>query len=449
MSRSKKQCPHPAAGRFFWVAVTAVFLLGLFLRIRALDIRPQLPPSLRQTDTDATRWTPARLYQYLENDEKIYIALVEQLDRGHGYTLQGHPILHEPWIVHEQYDRKLFFHPPGGIALFWLAHRIAGDAGYALAQLLSFSIFFWSTFLLGRVLLQPFNRTAALSLAVAAAFTPIMTQVAGRLWLDGPLLAFSAAATALFVLSVKRNSTGLVCAGAVLLGYASLIKLTAFLVVPGMAAIAWTITPRKQRRAMLLRGLLFVAVAVLIQSPWEIWQWRTVGSPFPTWAGKPSPQLIATNFYVRYLTVMRSPWIYAELLPQTIWTLVPSLVLLAAQWRKRELRNRGLALVFWMAVVLAFHITLGAIGYSKLLRYIILVTPATAVLFALVVGGAMEMIRGREPIAGGRTATIALLILAAIGLGLEITQGLKTALVDNRSGDIIRPLPGLRGIDYD
>ncbi len=429
-------------GELVWVAVTVVFLLAAFLRIQALDLSLRTPPWWRQPPADATRWTPARCYQCLECDEVIYVVLVEQLDRGNGYTLQGHPILKDPRIVREQYDRKLFFHPPGGIALFWLTYWIAEDAGYALAQVLCFGIFFWSMILLGWVLLYPFNKMGVLSLAVVAAFTPIMTHVAGRFWLDGPLLAFSTAATALFVLSLKRRNTGLVCAGAVLLGYASLIKVTAFLIVPGIAAIAWAITPREQRPAMLLRGLLFVAIAILVQLPWEIWQWRVVGSPFPTWV--PVKQLLKINPYVRYLTVTRSPWIYLELLPQVIWTLVPSLVLLAAQWRNRELRNRGVALVLWIVVVVAVHTTLGMIGYSKVLRYVILVTPATVALFALVVGGAIEAMRERNQFLAPRAATIALLILAAIGAALEITQGLKTPLVDNQRLDLIRSLTGFR-----
>jgi 4-amino-4-deoxy-L-arabinose transferase-like glycosyltransferase len=425
-----------------WGTIAVVFLLGLILRVMAMDSRPSW------STTNATRWQPARFTPYLENDEKIYIALTEQLDTGKGYTLQGHRILREPWIVREQYDRPLFFHPPGGIAFFWLIHRIVGNTGYALAQILGFAIFFWSALLLGWVVLQPFNRIALLTLAVLAAFTPIMAHVAGRFWLDGPLLAFSTAAVAVFLLGLKRRSTLLVCLAAALLGYASLIKLAAFLVIPGAAALAWAVTPRGQRRSLIARGLLFVGIAGLIQLPWEIWQWRVVGSAFPTLAGKPVEQLVRTNRYVFYLTVVRSPWVYVELLPQVIWTLVPSLVLLAMQWSNRELRKRGAALVFWIVLVVGIHVALGAIGYSKVLRYVILVTPATVVLFALIVGGAVQVIHEGGWLPGGKVVTIALLLLATAGLGLEVIQGLKTSMADNRMMDLIRPLPVLREIFY-
>jgi 4-amino-4-deoxy-L-arabinose transferase-like glycosyltransferase len=426
--------------RIPWGAISVVFLLGLILRVMAMDTQ-----SVR-CDTNATRWQPVRYAPCLEIDEQIYIALTEQLQAGKGYTLQGHPILREPWLIPEQYDRPLFFHPPGGIVFFWLVHRIVGNAGYALAQVLSFAIFFWSALLLGWVVLQPSNRIAVLTLAVLAAFTPIMAHVTGRFWLDGPLLAFSTAAVAVFLLGLKCRSTLQVCLAAALLGYASLIKLEAFLVIPGAAALAWAVTPRGQRRSLLASGLLFVGIAGLIQLPWEIWQWRVVGSAFPTWAGKPVEQLVRTNYYVYYLTVVRSPWVYVELLPRVIWTLVPSLVLLAMQWSNRELRKRGAALVFWIVLIVGIHVALGAMGYSKVLRYVILVTPATVVLFALVVGGAVQVVREGGWLPGGRVVTSALLLLAVAGLALEVIQGLETSLADNRMMGLIRPLPVLHEI---
>ncbi len=420
-----------------WLAVGVLFLLGLMLRVMAMDL------PLRRSPVHATRWQPAGCVACLENDEKIFIALTEQLAAGKGYTLQGHPILQEPWISREQYDRPLFIHPPGGVALFWWSHEIAGDAGYALAQVSSFALFYWSSVLLGWLLLQPFDRIAVPTLALLAAVTPIMAHVAGRFWLDGPLLGFSSAAAALFLLGALRGKLLLVCLAGALLGVASLIKLTAFLVIPGVAALAWAIAKREQHRGLIRRGLLCVAIAGLIQLPWELWQWQAVGS---AWAGKPAGQLVRTNPYIHFVTVIRPPWVYLELLPQVLWTLVPSLVLWAMQWRSREIRRRGAALVCWIAVVCAAHVALGALGYGKLLRYVILVTPATIVLFALGVGGAVQAIREGKWLPGGKALTIAILLLAAIGLGLEVTQGLRTSLLDNQRLDLIHPLPVLRAL---
>lgn len=425
-----------------WGAIVLIFLLGLILRVMELDYWPS------GNTTNTTRWQPSPHTSELENDERIYIALTEQLDAGRGYTLHGHPILREPRIIPEQYDRPLFFHPPGGIAFFWLTHRIVGDAGYALAQVVSFVIFFWGALLLGWMVLQPSNRVAILILAVLAAFTPIMAHVTGRFWLDGPLLAFSTAAVAMFLLGIKRRSEWLVCIAAALLGYASLIKLTAFLVLPGAALLAWGVTPYNQRRSLLISSLLFIGIASLIQLPWEIVQWRLVGSIFPTWPGKPVEHLVRTNDYVHYLTVFRSPWIYLKFLPQIIWTLVPSLILLVMQWGNHELRKTGVALVFWIVLVVGIHVVLGATGYSKVIRYVILITPATIVLFALVVGGVVQVISEGRWLPGGSVVTLVLLLLAAAGLGLEVIQGIETSMVDNRVIELIHPLPVLHDYSY-
>jgi 4-amino-4-deoxy-L-arabinose transferase-like glycosyltransferase len=378
----------------------------------------------------------------LENDEKIYLALVEQLEAGRGYTLRGHSILRDPWMISEQYDRALFFHPPGGVALFWLFHRLAGSAGFALTELCSFAIFYWSTILLGRLVLGRLDLVAALALAIPAAFTPIVAQVTGRLWLDGPLVAFSTAAVAGFFWGIKQRRMSVVCLAGALLGYASLIKLTAFLVVPGVVALAWAIAPRGTKGDLLRATVAWLAVAGAIQLPWEIVQWRLEGSPFPAWAGKPSVDLVATNAYVHYLTATRSPLIYLELLPQVIWTLVPSVCLLACQWPDRELRRRGAALVLWMAVVVGALSVAGAFGYSKVLRYVILVTPAAIVLFALVVTGAADVLGSGA--AGRRARALRVLLLVAfVSLGLEVAQGAKTALFDNAYVDLIIPLLGI------
>ena len=85
-----------------------------------------------------------------EGDEHIYKTLVEQLDNGRGYTLQGSSLLEKGLIDKTQYDQPLFFHPPGGLVLFWVFHRIFGDWGFSIVQLLSYALFFWSMLFLAK-----------------------------------------------------------------------------------------------------------------------------------------------------------------------------------------------------------------------------------------------------------------------------------------------------------
>jgi 4-amino-4-deoxy-L-arabinose transferase-like glycosyltransferase len=428
--------------------VTVVFLAGLIVRVSAFTVPREIGP---QT-VPVSRWRPSAFTRSLENDEQIFLALTEQLDAGRGYNLRGHPILNQPWLAADQYGQALFFHPPGGIALFWIFHRVAGEAGPALAQLFCFVIFFWSVMLLGNTMLKPADGEISVDaptmalLAVSAAFTPIMAHVAGRLWLDGPQLAFSTAAWAVFALGWARRKTWIVCASGVLLGYACLIKLNAFLIVASVVAAGWAVTPREDRRRFVLACLLFVVIGVLVELPWNLWQWHLLGSPFPAWAGKPTALLVKSNRYVYYLTVIRPSWIYLELLPQVIWTAVPSLVLLGFEWRNRSVRALGLALVVGIAAVVGADIVLGAIGYSKVLRYAILITPAASLLFALVTGARFRLWRDTRPVPGGKPMVAALVVLAMAGLTAEVAQSLKTTFVDNAQIDLIQPLTGFRDL---
>jgi 4-amino-4-deoxy-L-arabinose transferase-like glycosyltransferase len=371
-----------------------------------------------------------------EGDELVYNALVENLDAGRGYTLQGHPLLEDPFIVRETYGRALFFHPPGGIGLFWAMHSLFGPAGFGLAQLLSFTVFFWSMLALARQVFGPLSRLQTVLVALLAGFTPIMTHVVSRHWLDGPLLAFSTAAAAVFMRGHRLDSMPWTCVAGVLLGYASLIKPTALLVVPGVIALAWAVgAPRL--RSLLLRGLCWAGVAACLLVPWQIHQWSVIGNPFAVSPGRPAPRLLATNRYVHYLTVIRPPWIYLSLLPRVVFTLGPSLVLLGVQWRDAMVRRVGLALVAWIGVVVAVHVVLGFFGYSKLLRYVILVTPSTVLLFALVTASAWNELRSGSLPLWSRGVRWALLGVALLACAIEIAQGLVTPLLD--PSDLIRP----------
>lgn len=374
---------------------------------------------------------------HIEGDELIYAALVENLDAGRGYTLQGHPLLEQPFIVKETYDRPLFFHPPGGIGLFWALHALFGRAGFGLAQLLSFAVFFWSLLALARQAFGPLSRLQAVSLALLAGFTPIMSHVTSRFWLDGPLLTSATAAAALFLRACRRDSIAASCAAGAVLGYASLVKPTAFLVVPGVVALAWAVGALGLRR-LAVQALCFVGVAGCVLAPWQLYQWSVIGNPFAVAPGRPASRLVAINRYVHYLTVGRSPWIYLSLLPRSVWTLVPSLLLLAACWRDAAVRRVGLALVGWIALVVAVHVVLGYHGYSKLLRYVILVTPATVLLFALVTRSAWQALRSGALRPVERAVLWGLFAVSLFGCLLELTQGVVTPFLD--PSDLIRPI---------
>src|SRR5262249_59958387 len=126
-----------------------------------------------------------------------------------------------------------------------------------------------------------------------------------------------------------------------------------------------------------------------------------------------APELVATNRFVHYTTVIRSPWVYLRLLPTVLWTFLPALALLVVQWSDDSIRRKGLALLLWIATVTGVHIGLGAIGYGKLLRYIVLVTPATVLLFGLVSSKARHVVKGGKTLRE-RISVLGVLLVAAM-----------------------------------
>lgn len=253
-SRAKQAHPAGSAHRFPWLPVTVYFLIGLLCRSMILT------------------------GVHNEGDEIIYSALVQELEAGRGYTLQATPLVRGGWLS-PQYGKALFFHPPGGIALFWLLYRVFGNVAYPLAQMLSYALFFWSMLFLGSVVHSPLRGAKVHFLAALSAFTPIMTHVTSRFWLDGPLLAFSTLASALFMFAVVRSSVLWATLAGLVMGYASWIKVPAFLILPGLLLLAWSVTESGSRRTTLRLGLLFTCLAVLIQLAWELWYWAAAGSP--------------------------------------------------------------------------------------------------------------------------------------------------------------------------
>jgi 4-amino-4-deoxy-L-arabinose transferase-like glycosyltransferase len=374
-----------------------------------------------------------------EGDEFIYKTLVEQLDNGKGYTLQGSSLLEKGLIDRIQYDRTLFFHPPGGIALYWVFYKVFGDFGFSLVQLFSYALFFWSMLFLAKSLNLTSSNVSLALVAGLSAFSPIMSHVTTKLWLDGPLLAFTPLAAAVYVWAIVHNRTRWVFIAGLILGYASLIKITAFLVVPGLILLCWFfLKPRKIKTCIQL-GLLFLATALIVQLPWELWQWIKVGSPFPSWAGRPSESLVESNKYVYYLTVIRSPWVYLKLTAIILWTSIPTLFLFILLWSNKSLRWLRLSLMIWILTVLTFHIILGFLGYSKVLRYVILMTPALIILFSSLLDEAVCRFKheGNSANTGILTIIICISLLAYV---MEILTGVNLLLFSHK--DIIFPLLG-------
>jgi 4-amino-4-deoxy-L-arabinose transferase-like glycosyltransferase len=374
-----------------------------------------------------------------EGDELIYKTLVEQLDNGRGYTLQGSYLLEKGLIDKTQYDQPLFFHPPGGMFLFWAFYRIFGDCGFSIFQILSYALFFWSMLFLAKSLNLTSSNLGLGLVSILSAFSPIMAHATAKFWLDGPLLAFTTLAVAIYAWALAHDRIRWVFIAGLILGYASLIKITAFLVVPGLILMSWYFLKPPTLKRFIQFGLLFLVTAFIVQTPWEFWQWLKVGSPFSEWVGRPSRSLLDSSRYVYYLTEIRSPWIYLRLTPLILWTSIPTLLLFPLMWGNGPKRWMRLSLLTWILTVLFFHIALGFIGYSKVLRYVILMTPALIILFSSLLDEAVYRYRNGDnpPI----TRTLAVIIsISLLAIVLEIATGINVLLFCNK--DIIYNIIG-------
>jgi hypothetical protein len=159
---------------------------------------------------------------------------------------------------------------------------------------------------------------------------------------------------------------------------------------------------------------------------------------------------------VAFLTVVRSPWIYLTLTPLVLTTMVPSGFLLLVRYA-RERADRSLArassafdghriataCLVWILLIIAFHVMLGYAGYSKLLRYVILIAPATTLLPALLLAsdGDGKEKSGRRSLLGRMEAFATLCLV--VGIVLEIGTGIHVAFQVQRA--LIVPFSGNPG----
>lgn len=366
-----------------------------------------------------------------EGDEVLYRALVEQLREGHGYTLQGHPVLDSGFFSREIYDEPIFpQHPPGGVLLFLACDALAPGRGGSVAQLVGFALFFAGTLVLWFAIEADPHPLGLTLTALACALSPLSVHVGMREWLDGPLLGFTTLGAAIYLLGVRRERGALAIAGALLLAGSMWIKLTAAVVFPWLIALSFSLVGPEGRRRAGRAALVLGGLALASFLPWALWQ-SAHGMPFGI-ARHASPDLIQQNRYIRFVNEVRSPLLYLLATPRVLWTLAPSAALL---WIRRDdprMRWRWLGLGLWIAGTLLVYTGIGALGYSKLLRYVVVVTPAAIVLFATLL---QHVWRDPERSA----AALAWASLGIAGLVLEMVHG---AMLLSDPRHLIVPLLG-------
>jgi len=367
-----------------------------------------------------------------EGDEVIYRALMDQVRSGAGYTLRGHPLLERSVIDPEVYDKPVFpQHPPGGVMLFLACDLLTPGKGASTAQIFAYGLFFVGALLLWFAI-EPDPAPLGTSIvAVAAAFSPIASHVVTRQWLDGPLLGFTTLGAGVLLLGVRSRRWFVMLLGGVLLAWAAWTKLTAIAAFPWIAVLVVAIAGRDGRRFGIRATAVLAGAAIVAIGLWEGWMvshGMSLGGSL-----RPSSALLESSRYLRTVTVNRSPFIYFTFTPLVVTTFIPSAIMLWILRSEKPMRGRWLGLALWIVGTLFTYSILGALGYSKLLRYAVLLSPAAVVLFASL---AQRLAVGAPSVSAGARWTA--IVIAVAGLALEIAQG--GWLTFHEGPDVIVPL---------
>ena len=333
--------------------VFAIFLIGLFVRL-------------------------AHTQFFLDYDEMIYRALVEQLRAGHGYTLKGHVLLSNVYTDQSMYNAPYFYHPPFAIYFFSFVSLFFHELNFGLsvAQFLCFAIFYFFTLAsLHRLqLLTSPLKTALISMVIA--FSPVFAQTNTKVWIDNPRLAFLAVHFFLTILAAQKKSGKLYALSIFSALAVILCKVDALLALLFVQWIGYALSTDLRRTKMIWSSLV-LGVSALAATAWMIGT-----GALEYGSGKPSAQLLQSSNFVAFVTLDLSPNILFLHYVQVFATLLPSIAILWMQGWKPKLKNIETICMLWILAFWIFYTLLAMSGFSKLLRYEILSTPAAILLFS-------------------------------------------------------------------
>lgn len=361
-------------------------------------------------------------YPIDEGDELIYKALVEQLALGHGYTLHGHPLLANNWVAQAQYDSPVFYHPPVAIYFFYGVVRAVGFRlyGLQLAQVLSFIIFYLCGWRLTEAYAPGLSRPSrALALSLLA-FLPIYAHANMKVWIDNPRVAFFSLHWLLLTEAFRRPRSFWLYGAAALSSFLPVLcKIDGLMAYPFAYALAFTLAKREKGKAYFLGALLAVNLGAA-----GLWLWFSEALKYGS--GKPSAELLALNPFIRLVTIELSSWQFLLDYFKEEATILPCLLLcfFAQTWKRTKLWVSEGILAAWILGHAAIYAILGLFGFSKVLRYIVMATPAEALLFAVALLETERIFHERKSMSRERRWLLYTLGgFVILAWGMEIYQG--------------------------
>jgi hypothetical protein len=313
-----------------------------------------------------------------EGDELIYQTLVDQLLLGRGYTLRGSAFLASGFLELSHYDQPVFFHPPFGILFFLISKFLFGQYGIIIAQLLCYLIFVAGIILIAQSVFGKLGRHQWIVLSILIPLEPIFAHTGIKIWIDNPRLAFLTFGFGAFLRGGLAPCAWLRTLGAWSLGGAILTKFDTVLSLPFILLIDYCINAKPTGVLTFLKNNLVSLFRIFTPSIcWLILVFVLTGSFLPGNPGRPSVELLNSNSYVRFVTLETPVYFYFRDFALVLSSGIGALILTVFAWNKLDKKLQQCALILWAGIIfqLVFFTVLGAMGYSKVLRYVCQIVP--------------------------------------------------------------------------
>jgi len=328
---------------------------------------------------------------YLGYDESVYYSLARQMSARSpfAYTLRDAPLYGQSYVMW-YLKEPLFHHPPLFVWVLYIWQRLFG-LELMRARLLNVLLgtgIVYITYLIGKRL----TTAAALHGSLFIALSALSIQQSALLLVDTPLTFL----TTLFILAVIRLYES---PSRARIGVAGLVLgLTLWTKYMGAIAIVFLLALTAHRKVRLRHSLLVLLSALLLFSPWLLWNQAVYGLPLPahTWQRLASFAQTQVPFYsyLLFLPVL-NPYAlpgYAALLRSrssplkaSLASFVAALFLFTALITAREARYM-LPSLSPLAILAADHISRFPGRWGRLL--LLLTLGATALASAiLAIGG--------------------------------------------------------------
>ncbi|NDD93187.1 hypothetical protein EBZ37_14045, partial [bacterium] len=263
-----------------------------------------------------------------------------------------------------------------------------GAYGIGFAQLFLYAVTVCGLALLLAALVEDQSPWPWVSFSVLVPLQPILLHINLKLWIDNARIAWVCLAAGAFCYGLKNQKRLFQHMGILVFGLAMLTKLDTVFFVPPLFLLLLSLKAPSRREFFQGIVKLFPSLAVMVLSvaAWCFFSGVKNGGVMAGTPGRPDALLIQSNPFIRYVTVTLPASFYLRSFPSVVSTSGIVLLGILLTARSSVIRRRVLACVLGTGFLLAVYSVLGALGYSKLLRYVSQSIPLTVVATCLAMG---------------------------------------------------------------